>query len=308
MKKIVILFTIFILFIFNNVFAEKMNVKNGVKLPKDVARGYENPWELFCTWTEDGKCMTPKYALQIVNKKDNHPVRLGKKSIRMELRKGDCHQKRKGSYNDCKANPPAERHELTNRNDILGKKWHTYSIYLPKDNPKVISEWITMGQFHSLNESYPPVNLDLEHDQFLLVTRFLCIHPKKIGKSCSSDDPENRRIKILDRDQLFGKWNDFIFSANWTNNEKKGYFKFWLNGKLIYHFKGRTIGPEEDDAAIHQLGIYRGAAKNSGDANHVVYYDEIKTASSCKKINLKKLGYSCKDLENQELEKIHTIK
>ena len=67
--------------------------------------------------------MTPKYALQIVNKKDNHPVRLGKKSIRMELRKGDCHQKRKGSYNDCKATPPAERHELTNRNDILGKKW-----------------------------------------------------------------------------------------------------------------------------------------------------------------------------------------
>ena len=83
-----------------------MNVKNGVKLPKDIARGYENPWELFCTWTEDGKCMTPKYALQIVNKKDNHPVRLGKKSIRMELRKGDCHQKRKGSYNDCKATPP----------------------------------------------------------------------------------------------------------------------------------------------------------------------------------------------------------
>ena len=40
----------------------------------------------------------------------------------------------------------------------------------------------------------------------------------------------------------------------------------------------------------------------------LVYYDEIKTASSCKKINLKKLGYSCKDLENQELEKIHTIK
>ena len=68
MKKIVILFTIFILFIFNNVFAEKINVKNGVKLPKDVARGYENPWELFCTWTEDGKCMAPKYALQIVNK------------------------------------------------------------------------------------------------------------------------------------------------------------------------------------------------------------------------------------------------
>ena len=150
--------------------------------------------------------------------------------------------------------------------------------------------------------------MDLEHDQFLLVTRFLCIHPKKIGKSCLSNDPENRRIKILDSDQLFGKWNDFIFSANWTNNEKKGYFKFWLNGELIYHFKGRTIGPEKDDAAIHQLGIYRGAAKTSGDANHVVYYDQMKIAKSCKKINLKKLGYSCKDLESQKLKKIHSIK
>ena len=97
MKKTLIIFFILSLFSFSNVFGEKMNVKKGVKLPKDVARGYENPWELFCTWTEDGKCMTPKYALQIVNKKDNHPVRLGKKSIRMELRKGDCHQKRKGS-------------------------------------------------------------------------------------------------------------------------------------------------------------------------------------------------------------------
>ena len=62
--------------------------------------------------------------------------------------------------------------------------------------------------------------------------------------------------------------------------KKKGYFKFWLNGKLIYHFKGRTIGPEADDAAIHQLGIYRGAAKNSGDANHVVYYDEIRAGKT----------------------------
>ena len=94
MQKVLILLITFILFIFNQVLAEKMNVKNGVKLPKDVARGYENPWELFCTWTEDGKCMAPKYALQIVNKKDKQPVRLGKKSIRMELRKGDCHQKR----------------------------------------------------------------------------------------------------------------------------------------------------------------------------------------------------------------------
>ena len=51
--------------------------------------------------------MVPDYAFQVVNKSDGHPVRLGKKSIRFELRSGDCHQKKPTSYNDCKANPPA---------------------------------------------------------------------------------------------------------------------------------------------------------------------------------------------------------
>ena len=92
------------------------------------------------------------------------------------------------------------------------------------------------------------------------------------------------RHKFLDSENLFGKWNDFIFNANWTNNKKKGYFKLWVNGKLVYHFKGKTIG--SNDAAIHQLGIYRGEAKNSNEANHVVYYDQMKIAKSCKKINL----------------------
>jgi len=159
-----------------------------------------------------------------------------------------------------------------------------------------------MGQFHTINGNAPPVNLDLEGKNFLLVTRFFCIDKK----GCNSRHSQNRRIKILDSENLYGKWNDFIFNANWTNNKKKGYFKLWVNGKLVYHFKGKTIG--SNDAAIHQLGIYRGAAKTSGDANHVVYYDQMKIAKSCKKINLKKLGYSCKDIESQKLKTIHTIK
>ena len=47
-----------------------------------------------------------------------------------------------------------------------------------------------------------------------------------------------------------------------------------------------TLETTPDDA-IHQLGIYRGEAKNSNKANHVVFYDQIKMAKSCKKIDLK---------------------
>ena len=292
-----------------NAYAEK-NVKRPVKLPKDIVKGY-NTWSSTCTFAGRGKCMVPDYAFQVVNKSDGHPVRLGKKSIRFELRSGDCHQKKPTSYNDCKANPPAERHELEQEYDkvaLSGETWHTYSLFIPKDTPLINSEWITMGQFHNLDYHKPPVNLDLVGKHFEIVTRFLCIHPKRFNKKCYSDEPENVRKIIIRKDQLFGKWNDFTFHSKWSTKVDKGFFKAWVNGKLVYHFEGRTKVPK--DGSMFKFGIYRGAApKVTKDSTHVVYYDEIRYAKkSCKKLKLKDLGYTCKELENQKLEKIHTIK
>ena len=53
------------------------------RLPKDVASGggkYNKSLE------KDFK----KHGVQVVNKKDGHPVRAGKKSIRFEVKPGDC--------------------------------------------------------------------------------------------------------------------------------------------------------------------------------------------------------------------------
>ncbi len=60
---------------------------------------------------------------------------------------------------------------------------------------------------------------------------------------------------------------------------------------------------------MFKFGIYRGAApKGTKDSTHVVYYDEIRyVKKSCKKLKLKDLGYTCKELESQKLKKIHTI-
>ena len=89
---------------------------------------------------------------------------------------------------------------------------------------------------------------------------------------------------------------------------KKRFFKAWVNGKLVYHFKGRIKVPK--GGSMFKFRIYRDAAhKYTKDSTHVVYYDEICYAKkSCKKIKLKDLGYSCSDLENQKLEIIHRIK
>jgi len=312
MKKLLGILVLGLLFC-NVGLTSEINVKKKIKFPKDIVQGYKNDmgsmWGLSCTYSEDNKCMTPNYAYKIVNKDKDYPVRLGKKSVRMELRKGDCHQKRKGSYNDCKASPTAERHEFSIEYDKLtginGKTWHAHSMFLPSDTPLINSEWITMGQFHNIDYNKPPVNFDLKNKHFELVTRFHCIHPLKLNKTCYSNDNLKAIKKIINTNKLFGQWNDFVVNANWTSNIKEGFFKLWVNGKLVYHFVGRTVAPE--DQITVQFGIYRGAAQSSGDANHVIYYDEIRKAKSCKKLKLEKLGYSCEDLESQKLENIYTI-
>ena len=312
MRKLSII--IFFVFLWSyNGFAESINVKKKIKFPKDIVQGYKNDmgslWGLSCTYSGDNKCLTPNYSYKIVSKDENYPVRLGNKSVRMELRKGDCHQKRKGSHNDCKASPPAERHEFGIEFDkstgIKGKTWHAHSIFLPSDTPIINSEWITMGQFHNIGYDLPPVNFDIKKKNLELVTRFHCIHPSKFNKPCYSDDNLKAIKKIINTNKLFGQWNDIVVNANWTSNIKKGFFKLWVNGKLVYHFVGRTVAP--NDQITFQFGIYRGAAQSSGDANHVVYYDEIRKAKSCKKLKLGKLGYSCQDLENQKIEKIYRL-
>ena len=312
MRKLSII--IFFVFLWSyNGFAESINVKKKIKFPKDIVQGYKNDmgslWGLSCTYSVDNKCMTPNYAYKIVSKDENYPVRLGNKSVRMELRKGDCHQKRKESHNDCKASPPAERHEFGIEFDkstgIKGKTWHAHSMFLPSDTPIINSEWITMGQFHNIGYDLPPVNFDIKKKNLELVTRFHCIHPSKFNKPCNSDDNLKAIKKIINTNKLFGQWNDIVINANWTSNIKKGFFKLWVNGKLVYHFVGRTVAPK--DQITFQFGIYRGAAQSSGDANHVVYYDEIRKAKSCKKLKLGKLGYSCQDLENQKIEKKYRL-
>ena len=310
MKKFLILF--FILFS-PNLFAKDVNYKQSIKLHKDVMTGYKTKWSAFCTYTDDNKCLAPDYAYNVVDKKDNYPVRIGNKSLRFELRSEDCHQKRPGSYNDCKATPPAERHEFSEEWDKTtvsrGTTWHFHSMYLPEDTPEINSEWITMGQFHNLETSYPPINFDLKERHFELVSRFFCQHPKKYKKnvSCNSNDPDNRIVHLIDSEDLFGKWQDFIINANWSSNKEKGYFKLWVNGKLAYHFKGITVA--KGNHINIQFGIYRGAAPNYHEnTSHVVFYDEFRMGyKSCKKLKLRDLGYSCKELESQTIDIIHTI-
>ena len=89
-----------------------------VNLPKDVVSGSKFKKSLTGSYYK-------KYGMQVVDKKDDHPVRMGKKSIRFELRAGDCGKDKDGGWSDCKKD--RERHELSGRYRVSkGERWYAW--------------------------------------------------------------------------------------------------------------------------------------------------------------------------------------
>jgi hypothetical protein len=117
--------------------------KTLVKLPKDTSSGFKKVH----------KSLTGKYykdyGMQVVDKKDGHPVRAGKQSIRFEVRDGDCGKDPDG-WSDCKGD--RERHELSvaGKKDLMskGEYWFSWSLFFPKDHQNLWPLSNNYGQFH----------------------------------------------------------------------------------------------------------------------------------------------------------------
>ena len=321
MKKVLGIITLTMLWC-NFSFSGEMNLWNkNIKLPKDVSRGYNKGW-IFGNNFDHKTRLTPDYAFKIVNKSDDHPVRFGKQSIRFELRRGDC-GKDPGGYDDCTIwkkdiGMSSERHELGSENNFKGTTWHTFSIFLKDPFPIKGHnyEHISLGQLHGSGNSNPSFKWDVDKETYQIRRRTACYLKEFIkhsGKSksgeesfkCSTSMAGNNRENLISKKDLIGKWHDIILNIKWTTKQD-GYFKQWINGKLVYHYKGNTSKPRGSVNAF-RFGIYRGNTYDTPkDSTHIVYYDEIRVAKKCEKIGLKDLGYSCKDLEEQKISYIDT--
>ena len=304
--------------------AGEMNVfKKKIKLPEDIAQGYKNAWRFCCDFDKKTR-LTPDHAFKIVNKSDDHPVRLGEQSIRFEVRRGDCGVS-PGGYDDCaikdsNTGMTSERHELGMDRDLTSLKgvtWHTYSLFLPKDFPRFGYSHVTMGQFHSDGDGSPAFNWNISSNGGYEVQRrtacnlskgqYKKLVGKKKPKGCSDSWSSNNQQTLIHQEYLLGKWNDIVFNTKWSLKQD-GYLKMWINGRLVYHYIGSNLTPREKEG--FQFGIYRGPNKRTPKkSTQVAYYDEIRYAKkSCKKLNLEDLGYSCSDLESQTISRIDKIK
>ena len=80
MKKLLGILVLGLLFCSTS-FAGEMNVfKKKIKLPKDVAQGYQNAWKFGNNFKKKTR-LTPDYAFKVVNKSDGHSVKIGRAHV-----------------------------------------------------------------------------------------------------------------------------------------------------------------------------------------------------------------------------------
>ena len=245
MKKI--LEILVLVFFINNAIAETT-----VKLPKDTASGFK-----ILTKSLTGKYFKD-YGVQVVNKKDGHPVRAGSQSIRFEVRDGDCGKDKEGGWNDCKGD--RERHELAinkkGQKMSKGEYWFSWSLYFLKEHQNLWPLSNNYGQFHQ--EGGPPVFMFKELRGGYSIIRTI-----------GDDDYDERRL--IRNDDMKGKWHDILINAKWSKKDD-GFFKLWVNDKLKYEYKGPT---KTEKYVYQKFGIY------STGITRYINYENIDNIEKC---------------------------
>ena len=199
-------------------FSGEMDVlKKIIKLPEDIFKGHNKGWRMQ-GGADPKTLLTPDYAFKVVNKSDGHPVRLGKQSIRFELRRGDCGL-HKGGWNDCEHN--SERHELASEKKLKGTTWHSYSIFIADNTPTFGQGYshMSLAQFHGPGLSKPSFIFNVESGDYKLIRRTYCHtkeylkKKKKEGLKCTAEMEENQIHDLILEKDLKGKWHDIVINV-----------------------------------------------------------------------------------------------
>ena len=243
------------------------NTVSALNFPKDVVSGSKFKKSLTGSYYK-------KYGMQIVDKADNHPVRAGEKSIRFELRAGDCGKDKDGGWNDCKKD--RERHELSGKYRVSkGERWYAWSIYMPEDFVNVDPISVILGQFHQ----------ERKHVIWMFKN-------KRGGYWIENYVPEYTvgNTQILTKDDLLGKWNDILVNVNWSHKED-GFFKIWTNNKLVFDYKGKT--KSKNTKTYFKFGIYRSKVSlyeqihKKKIPTQVIYFDEVRAGKKKEDVIIK---------------------
>ena len=229
------------------------------------------------------------WGRNVVKAADGHPVRSGKKSMRFEVRSGDCSWSRWSHYySDCDNH--AERRELKqspqseggNGNE-RGENWYHYSIYLPNDFPIIWPSKTTLGQFHDGNKS------EVYNRSFMfdISERGNYFVDNRLGGKTRDDI-------IISVDEMKGKWTDILIHANWTH-KNDGFLRIYVNGSNETTYSWTGITKRRGDNIHFKFGIYRRDVYSEYITipTQVAYYDDIRKGKSCEDVTN---YFDCKEI------------
>ena len=216
-----------------------------------------------------------RWGYRLSEKSDGHPVRSGEKSIRFEVRSGDCSWDKYHSNNDCKRS--MERREKKQDPAIEhGNTWYHWSLYIPENS--VSEGYPILGQFH-----YATARGGWGAIMFFRVAAVRILGTKEYVEAYAIDPlgfwNAGRDTRLVAFDDMKGKWTDVLVNANWSHNED-GFIRVYVNGSEdpIYSYSGSTRKSRQ--GIEFKFGIYRFTSK----ATHVVYYDDVRKGKSCSEV------------------------
>ncbi len=201
------------------------------------------------------------------------PVRDGKRSLRVEVRYGDCGVEKYSGFSDCKNGN--ERVELSTSSvqregSVFEYGW---SVYFPEDFPTPYHKGNTrpemfLGQFHGTGSA--PHTWAFFYGGWRPGNGGLMLK----GPQARHDGNFHGtfRAPVLSREEIFGRWNDIKIQVKWTKNSD-GFLYVFVNDNPRVVYRGVTL-PEPVEGVYLKLGIYRLDTKPSAGAA-VIYYDRI---------------------------------
>jgi hypothetical protein len=228
------------------------------------------------TWGDfivHGNTPHKRYAVDVVNKKDGHPVRKGKQSVRFKLRVGDC------GGADCEPDWGSSRSELLFDVDhgAGDDKWYAWSIY-PK-NYKFLNGGVS--PIHGQFKPSKPTSTDPFQNNggfYILVDPFG-------GMKLDVTEIEGVRPEVwIPASQFSNRWHDILVHAKWSTG-KNGLFQVWVDGKQKLVRKGRNMyanrSPKWFRFGMYRPQIYRATNKPI----QIVYYDELVSGNTCEDVS-----------------------
>lgn len=256
-------------------------------------------------------------SYEIIKAGEGEPV-IGKKSFKFVAVPFDCGHDGSGWYSDCSSSGTDQnytsnydpnkrigggdrmRSELSSGggNPLSSEVWLSFSIFIPEDY-KTISP--TMTSMFQIYEKGKGPNLKIEDFHGKLMAK-IKIKGKEPYCACPTSENPAKPV-LISIDDMKGKWTHFKVHTKQSKKEDKGFYKFYVNDKLVAEFYGKTSGNKKKGiylkAGIYQTGISRSLPfwdmpknwKQGQPAGNfptqVIYMDNIFKASSIEGLNKK---------------------